>query len=180
MINFNISFTDDIKEWKHILIENLKENNIDYNDSIITNILNSINYKINKYLLSIGYKPKNSITYRKDLEKRLYKKGLFVWIRSNKLLGKYLEYFTDIEDYTKCFDVEIKVIDRDKLSKNMYFVQLRDDNRISFGADLLNHSEKYLNLVNNLELLKEINKNKQDKTLNIIIDIFEGLLFKED
>ena len=118
----NINFEENYNIWANKIIQCLEARDILYTEFMIDRIQRSIRLKVHQYLTEVGYKPKDHKGYRTGLVNRLKKEGLKLTIKSNEILWKYLEYFLDVDDYTKCFDVQIEVDDLVLASKDSIFI----------------------------------------------------------
>lgn len=176
-IEINFEETYDI--WADKIIQGLEARDILYNELIINRIQQSIRIKVNSYLISIGYKPKENLSYRKNLIKRLKKEGLKLTIKSNKILWKYLEYFLDIDDYTKCFDVSIEIDDLILASKDTIFVSVKSD-KINLAKEALIETNKHKLNKENLDLVRKLNEQEKDPKIDLILKVLENFIEEED
>lgn len=142
-----------IEYWKKAFIDGLEEHGVIYDDKMITNICASLSATINVYLSSMGYRPKSTLQYRKGLSARLWEAGLKLEISTNRVMWKYLEYFTDVEDYSPCFNIEIKICDYEKATKDMIFVGVNTDHKTGIVKHP-KYSEEYASLTRKVDLLR--------------------------
>lgn len=174
-----IKFDEPYNKWADKIIEGLENHNIIYDTMMINRIQKSIVNKANSYLINIGYKPKDHLSYRVNLVSRIKREGLKFSIKSNKLLWKYLEYFLDLEDYKDCFDIEIIVDNYDKAIKDTIFISVKQDH-INLAKDALIKSNNYKINKENLDILKKLNTLQKDKKIDLILKILENLIEEED
>lgn len=106
-VQIQIRYDTYYDNWINTIKIALDCNGINYNDNLLKLIFNSLVYSVQQYLLEMGYKPRNKFVYRQGLVKKLKHDNLYLQIQSNNLLWLYLDYFTDLEDYSKCFDIQI-------------------------------------------------------------------------
>lgn len=144
MKQIKIPFDTYYDTWQSIIIDTLNENDIIYNKELPSIICRSLKHTINKKLREWYYKPRDTLYYRQSLIKKLKKQGLNLQIQSNRILWKYLEYFTDVEDYSLCFDIEIVIEDFEKATENIIFVNVlnEDKNAFAINTNLNNDNNK--------------------------------------
>lgn len=119
-----IKYDTDHNEWKDIIKYTLTQNEIKYNQLMLDNIFRSLILAIDNFLIFAKYKPKNTLEYRKRLIDKLHKYNLELNITSNKTLWKYLEYFNDLDDYKKGFNISIDIKDINKCMDDLIFVNV--------------------------------------------------------
>lgn len=179
MNEIEINYEETYDVWAKNISNILEERNIIYDEKMINRIQHSILIKTNNFLISVGYKPKENLSYRKGLIERLTKNGLKLTIQSNRILWKYLEYFLDLEDYTKCFDVSIDINDYEIATKDMIFVSVKQD-QINYEVPALVESNHKKINKETLDVLKKLSERVNDEKLNLIIDILDNLVEEED
>ena len=179
MNEIEINYEETYDVWAKNISNILEERNIIYDEKTINRIQHSILVKTNNFLTSVGYKPKENLSYRRGLVQRLAKEGLKLNIKSNRVLWKYLEYFLDLDDYTKCFDVSIDIDNYEIATKDMIFVSVKQD-QINYEVPALVESEHKKVNKETLDVLKKLNERVNDKKLNLIIDILDNLVEEED
>lgn len=118
MKQINLEFNDFYDNWLKIIIQGLREHDIVFDEQLPINICNSVKSNVRAFIINLGYSPKNTIYYRVNFLNRLRNNGLDLVIQSNELLWKYLEYFTDLDNYDKCFDIRLIVINKEKAAKS--------------------------------------------------------------
>ena len=162
MINeTKLKYEDTLEEWKNKLKEGLEEHGVVYNDEMLSNMCSSLNRALVNYLTEMGYRPTANYSYRKGLARRLDKEGLEVSIKTNRIMWKYLEYFTDIKEYDICFDIEIKICDLEKAMRDMIFIGVNTDK----PRGIVRHpkySEEYASITNKLDLMKMLISRQSD------------------
>ena len=167
-------------KWLQCIQQGLNEHDIIYQPELPTVICQSVKVNVDKYLKNNGYRPKKYFYYRKDLASRLRKYGLKLQIKSNNVLWKYLEYFTDIEDYSLCFDIGIVVYDVQKAMKDCIFV-LVDNNIVGIPKQPIN-TDKHINMVEQINFLRQYNKqyNVDNEFNNKLLDLLEDIVKEFD
>ena len=145
--------------WLNKIIEALDLKGIDYAKSLPQRINKSLQNTVNKFLKDNGYKILSTLEYRKNLVKRLEEKGLYLSIKSNSTLWLFLDYFTDLNDYSKCFDIEFKVIDTQKLMEECH---------------IITNKKEYI------PYIKQPIKSKRRKTIDSYIYMLESKIKKTD
>ena len=156
MNEIEINYEETYDVWAKNISNILEERNIIYDEKTINRIQHSILVKTNNFLTSVGYKPKENLSYRRGLVQRLAKEGLKLNIKSNRVLWKYLEYFLDLDDYTKCFDVSIDIDNYEIATKDMIFVSVKQD-QINYEVPALVESEHKKVNKETLDVLKKLN-----------------------
>lgn len=179
-----IIYSSTQEEWREAFKKGLDEHGIIYTDEMITNMCVSLNNTIYRYLTFIGYRPKFTHQYRVGFTKRMGDAGLKLSIYTNNLMWKYLEYFTDIKDYSKCFDINIVISDYDMATKDMIFVGVSRDNKIGV-ANHPKYSKDYISLTRQIELLKimankDLDRDIIQNMLKQIIDILDIMIRSKD
>ena len=179
-----INYTDSFTNWENKFKEKLDEAGVLHTDEMIYNICSSLSNTIIAYLSANGYRPNNTYSYRVGLAKRLEKHGLAISIRTNALLWKYLEYFTDITDYSKCFNIKIEIENLELATKDLIFVSVNTDHKAAF-VEQPTLSEEYTKVKDKLNFLKGLVDKDADKRLikdmlNHIIDIVDYLFRRTD
>lgn len=179
MEEIDIDFSAYYDKWVNSIEQGLKSRDIVFDNTLPLTICNSLRRTICKFLSDRGYRPIDNYVYRKNLTKRLKAQGLKLEIRSNRILWKYLEYFTDLDDYSLCFDIRICICDLDKakqsninITKTPLCYELSLDKFIS-------KSEGYYIVLNEIDELKDlynISNNNLDTVINKIITILQMLL----
>ena len=174
MKEIEIDFSAYYDKWVNNIEEGLRSRDIAFDTTLPLTICSSLRRTVCKFLSKRGYRPIDNFTYRSSLAKRLAKEGLKLEIRSNRLLWKYLEYFTDLDDYSLCFDIQVCIADLDKarmhnvdIKKTPLCYELSIDN-------FLSNSEQYYQIsdeINELKNLKDVSNNceiKLDKVVQIL------------
>ena len=179
-----IEYGTPMEMWKKNLKDGLEEHGIVYDDNMITNMCSSLCSKISEYLTKMGYRPKSTIHYRKGLSARLYANGLKLEIVTNRVMWKYLEYFTDVEDYSPCFDLDIKICDYEKATKDMLFVGVNTDHPMGIVKHP-KYSEEYASLTRKIDLLRLMADRTTEPEImkeltNQIIDVLDILIRRID
>lgn len=179
-----LKFDDTISGWKDTFIEGLEQAGIVYDDTMLNNMCNSLNNAIIRYLTRMGYKPNKTQSYRLGLIKRLYKYGLGVHMATNRIFWKYLEYFTDVEDYSKCFNIEILIVNVEKATKDLIFVGVKT-NKDNLEIKQPTYSEDYAKITEKLDLVKVMADKCLDPkvlkdTIMEIINILDYLIGRTD
>lgn len=179
-----INYTDSFTNWENKFKEKLDEAGVLHTDEMIYNICSSLSNTIIAYLSANGYRPNNTYSYRVGLAKRLEKHGLAISIRTNALLWKYLEYFTDLTDYSKCFDIKIYIDNIDIATKDLIFVGV-STNKLQGMVPQPIYSEEYAKITQKLDLLKVMVKNELEPKLikeivEQITDMLEYLIRRTD
>lgn len=118
MKQINLEFDDFYDNWLKIIIQGLRERDIVFNEQLPVNICNSVKSSVKAFIINLGYSPRDTIYYRKNFLNRLKNNGLDLVIQSNELLWKYLEYFIDLDNYDKCFDIRLIIINKAKAAKS--------------------------------------------------------------
>lgn len=139
-------------KWISIIRSALEERNINHDDKMIQFIFDSLKNKVEEFLKEKGYEPTKLFLWRKDFVKKLKSYGMKLDIKSNDILWKYLEYFTDVEDYSKCFDVKIIISDWNKASKYITVEDVKNK-KAYYETDIQGFS--YENYASNLLKLKQ-------------------------
>lgn len=176
-------FADNIDDWKLTIIDSLQKASITYDNIMLNNMCNSLNTAILRYLTKVGYRPNKTQSYRLGLLKRLSKYGLGVKMTTNNIFWKYLEYFTDIEDYSKCFNVEIIIENVEIATKDLIFVGVKTNSGLEVKQPT--HSEDYAKITEKLELVKTMADKCMDprilkKTIMEIVNILDYLIGRVD
>lgn len=130
-------------------------------------------------MFSVGYKPKDNLSYRKNLVDRLKREGLKLSIISNRILWLYLEYFLDLDDYTDCFDISIVVDNIEVATKNTIFISVKQD-KINLAKEALIETDKHAINKENLELVKKLNEEEKDPKIDLILKVLENFIQEED
>lgn len=112
-----INYEDSYDDWYTSILRVIQEANFVPSSSISNNILYSLQRQTKDYLLKMGYRPADYLSYRKELVKRLAKNGLVFDIVSNDTLWNYLSVFTDAIDYSECFDIGFRIVDLNLVNK---------------------------------------------------------------
>ena len=176
MKDLRFKYDDTIDNWKCVFKEGLEQAGIIYDDEMISNMCGSLSSKIIKYLTLMGYRPNNTYSYRVGLARRLGKEGLAMKITTNKIFWKYLEYFTDIEDYSKCFNVEVVVDNIELATKDLIFVGVKT-NKSHLEINQPTYSEEYAEITKKLDIIKVMTQNCEEPKVvkDIIIEISDIL-----
>lgn len=180
----NFKYDDTFDDWKQEFKRGLDVMGIIYNDEMLTNLVSSLDKTITKYLLSLYYKPRSYLSYRKGFLSRVRKHGLDLSIRTNDLLWKYLEYFTDLTDYSKCFDIELYIADVEVATKDIIFVGVKGQD-LQVGIPQPIYEKEYVEIRNKLDLVKELvqtdaNPKKVKDVIIQIADILDYLIRRLD
>lgn len=150
-----IKYDTDFQQWSEEVEKCLIYNNIIYDSDIITSICNSIDLCCIKCLKENKFQPKHTLKYRSNLVNKLRYNKMKISIVSNNLLWLYLSTFSDLTDYTKCFNVSLLPIDEAiKTDRTVY-------------KSLVTHSYNTIN--NNIDLFKET------KNVDILVKILKQL-----
>ena len=124
MKTFELNFTDTSSDWYYKIKKYLNINKIIYTEEDIINIVTSVENLIISYLKSQYYRPKNLVSYRRNLSKKLKRYGLRVKIKSNKLLyGLILNPNTNI--YTSGFNINLIIDNLEIATKDLIFVKVK-------------------------------------------------------
>lgn len=174
MREIEIEFDTYYDEWQLNISNVLNEHDIIYKAELPMIICRSLKNTIYNKLRDWGYKPRDTLEYREQLVKKLKRKGLRLQIKSNKILWKYLEYFTDIEDYSLCFDISMIIEDFEKASDSIIFLNIINEDKNGFEL------KTNLNESNNKSIQESLNslklyKNKYPFMLDLI-NIIENIL----
>lgn len=172
-------YDEPYEKWAKKITHALDSRRIIYDSMMINRIQSSVIKKCESYLLSVGYKPQNHLSYRKNLVSRLSREGLKLSIKSNRILWKYLEYFIDLDDYTKCFDVEIIVDDLEKATKDTIFISVQTD-QINLAKEALIETNKHKINKENLDLVRKLNEIQKDEKIDLILKVLDNLVEEED
>lgn len=153
MKDIKLKYDDTIENWKLTFKENLEQMGIVYTDEMLFNMCSSLNNSLIIYLTKMGYRPNLSYSYRVGLTKRLSKHGLALSITTNRLFWKYLEYFTDLDNYSSCFNIDIEVVDKELATKDLIFVGVKtNQDRLEIRQPT--HSEEYAEITQKLDIVK--------------------------
>lgn len=177
-------FADNVDDWKLTIIDSLQKASITYDNIMLNNMCNSLNTAILRYLTKVGYRPNKTQSYRLGLLKRLSKYGLGVKMTTNNIFWKYLEYFTDVEDYSKCFNIEILIVNVEKATKDLIFVGVKT-NKDNLEIKQPTYSEDYAKITEKLDLVKVMADKCLDPkvlkdTIMEIINILDYLIGRTD
>lgn len=165
-------------DWLDRIDAVLKHKHIKNHDDISARICRSLR-NITDYFLQInGFRPKNYLSYRKTLIRRLNDYGLCFKITSNDTLWKYLEYFTDVDDYSKCFDVRIIVKDMYVAADKCKY-KLVNNEIVGFIEPTVK-TEEYDTIKNELYILENKAAMTKDSNLKHIVKILTLLNEKGD
>jgi hypothetical protein len=168
-----IKYDEVFSVWEDNFKKALDYNGIIYTDDMITNICRSLSNTVSDYLLTMGYRPKNTYSYRLGFMKRLSQSGLTLNIKTNWVFWKYLEYFTDLTDYSKGFDIKIEIENIELATKDMRFYAVTSDNKRGVVSHPI-HSKEYAEITKKLDLARTMAKNGSDP--RIIRDITSNIL----
>lgn len=173
MEEIQIKYDTYYDNWLAEIRENLNKRDIVYDDQLPINICNSLKEQVKLYLEKLGYKPTRYFSYRKGLVGRLKSRGLSLQIVSNRLLWIYLEYFTDIKDYSKCFDIDIILDDETKID----LVKNKDYDKLSATKYIPIRSHDYALIEEKINWIRSQNKYPLTRMelLDGILDILEDL-----
>ena len=174
-----IRYEETYDRWAKEISNILEKRHIVYDTKTINRIQQSILKKTNDYLFSVGYKPKDNLSYRKNLVDRLKREGLKLSIISNRILWLYLEYFLDLDDYTDCFDISIVVDNIEVATKNTIFISVKQD-KINLAKEALIETDKHAINKENLELVKKLNEEEKDLKIDLILKVLENFIQEED
>lgn len=108
MKQITIKYDTQYSSWLKQIENGLNRKNILYSKQMSKKICTYLRLSVRGYLFRNGYKPNDTITYRKELVKRLNNDNKYIIIKSNNNLWKVLEYFIDLDKYPNCFDIFIK------------------------------------------------------------------------
>lgn len=170
-----INYDDSYDDWYTSILRIIQDANYVPSSFISNNILYSLQKQTKDYLLQMGYRPADYLSYRKELVKRLAKNGLVFDIVSNDTLWNYLSVFTDAIDYSECFDIGFKVVDLD-LVKNLYLTKQNNEYVVAL-KEFPGISKRYGNLDLNLKQLKE--KYEGDTKMQDIFSYLQLLIDEE-
>lgn len=116
MKEIEIDFDTYYDEWVNQIKEGLREHNVVFDDSFLPVVIcRSLIYTVEKFLQDNGYKYDSSIYGKRRFCNKLKKQGKKLKIISNYVLWKYLEYFLDLTDYSKCFDISIVPLSKEDI-----------------------------------------------------------------
>ena len=174
-----LKYDESYNKWAEKIERGLDRNNVAHTSTMINRIQSSAIKKCESYLLSIGYKPRNHLSYRKNLASRLASEGLKLSIKSNRILWLYLDYFLDIDDYTNCFDVEVIIDNIEVATKNTIFISVKQD-KINLAKEALIETNKHKINKQNLDLVRKLNEVQKDKKIDIILKVLDNLVEEED
>lgn len=178
-IEIEIKYDESYDVWAKKIAHVLDKREIFYDSKTINRIQSSIVKQCESYLLSVGYKPQNHLSYRKNLMSRLSREGLTLSIKSNRILWLYLEHFLDLDDYTKCFDIEIVIDNIEKATKDTIFISVRQD-KINLAKEALIETDKHKINKQNLDLVKKLNEQEKDPKIDLILKVLENFIEEED
>ena len=184
MLDVKIKYDEPTSSWGTQFKEALDENGIIYDEQMILNICRSLDNTVCDFLYANGYKPRPNLSYRVGLIKRLRKNGLTLSITTNYVFWKYLEYFTDITDYSKCFNIKIEIENLELATKDLIFVSVNTDHKTAF-VEQPTLSEEYTKVKDKLNFLRGLVDKDADKRLikhmlNHIIDLVDYLFRRTD
>lgn len=111
MVELNFNYDSDDTKWKNKFEQYLIGQGIKYNNELLDSFVNSIYAATYRYLVKCGYRPSNSLTYRRNLVSRLYRDGYIIVITTNDILDLYLKTFIDLDDFSNAINVYIKKYD---------------------------------------------------------------------
>lgn len=179
-----IKYDTTFEEWSNEFKKGLEEHGVVYNDTMLSAICNSLNNTITKYLTAIGYRPRGTQSYRKGFINKLKQNGLAFNIKTNYVFWKYLEYFTDLTEYSRGFDLSIDIENIELATKDMIFVSVNGVDTQGVVNHPL-HCEEYTDILNKLEFVKGlVDKNADVRIikdmLNHITDIVDYLIRRVD
>lgn len=175
-----IKYDSSTDDWKECLKVGLEEHGVIYNDTMLSNMCNSLESTTIKFLTDAGYKPRKGLMYRRGFITRISKHGLTLSIKTNYIFWKYLEYFNDLTDYSKCFDISIDIDNLELATKDMIFIGVNTNNTQGIVNHPL-HCEEYADITKKLEFVKSL-VDKSDDTriikdmLDHIIDVVDYLV----
>lgn len=172
MKQINLKYADFYDNWVKVITQGLRDHDIVFDDQLPITICNSVKSDVRAFIINLGYTPKNTIYYRLGFIDRLNKQGLDLVIQSNNILWKYLEYFTDLDDFSNCFDIRLIVIDKIKASKSVVIKNsnakiiltqpIHKDDTADINKDIISlKNQCNINLKDILDILYKIN-NKGD------------------
>lgn len=168
-----LRYDDFYDNWVKIITQCLRYNEVVFNENLPLLLCENVKVDARAFVIKLGYTPKNNVYYRVNLINRLKSQGLDMCIESNDILWKYLEYFTDIDDFSKCFDINLVVINKDKAIKSKVLLNMTDDKYILTQPI---HKQSTLDINNKIKEL-----NEQDViNINDILDILYLINNKED
>lgn len=170
-----IEYDTPYDQWQSVIIDCLNARDIVYNMELPEMICRSLKQSIFNKLKEWKYKPKETLQYRQGLVRKLKREGLKLSITSNNILWKYLEYFTDVENYSACFNISMIVIDYEKASNNLIFVGVSDNCNNNFLINTDINYEENKSIKESFEILSSY-KNKypfMPDLLNIIQKLIE-------
>lgn len=180
----NFKYDDTFDDWKQEFKRGLNAQGVIYTDDMITNLVRSLDLTIIKYLTSLYYKPKSNWSYRRGFIKRVSKHGLDLSIKSNETLWKYLEYFTDLTDYSKCFDIELYIANVEVATKDVIIVGVGEyETKITIPQPI--HKKEYVEICEELDDAKEIlkhasNSQSLNKAITKLSKVVEYLIGRLD
>lgn len=120
MSQIKLDYDDFYDNWLDIIKNELKLHDVIFTPDIPINICNSVKSCVNIFLKTLGFTVKNTIFYRVSFMTKLHNQGLDLIIQSNNTLWLYLDYFTDLENYSRAFDINLVVIDGKKFENSRF------------------------------------------------------------
>lgn len=168
-----LRYDDFYDNWVKIITQCLRDNDVIFNENLPLILCENVKVDARAFVIKLGYTPKNNVYYRVNLINRLKSQGLDMCIESNDILWKYLEYFTDIDDFSKCFDINLVVVNKDKAIKSKVLLNMTDNKYILTQPI---HKQSTLDINDKIKELKY-----QDViNINDILDILYLINNKED
>lgn len=159
ILQFDLESDDII--WKQTLQDELNNNHYVYDKMVPEYFVRSIYKVLHSKLKKLGFFPKQSFIYRKNLATRLAKQGLYIKIVTNSNLDLIFNTFTDLDDYTIAIDITIE---------NLLEVNESDEYSITYILNRLNYIKFSLDSINKLDDYKIVLK----KLINLIIGYIGG------
>lgn len=158
---FTIQFDTPYEKWVEDIKQGLDNNGILYDTEVPINICKSLILTTNKVLKFNGHKPRKYFYYRCNVVKKLRTMNKRLEIKSNNTLWKCLEYFTDLKDFSSCFDINIVSLNGNKLNT---------DNTATIKTNNLIESK--------INIIRQYNQtnNKNDKIINDLLDLIEYIV----
>lgn len=171
-----IKYDSTYEAWKECFKVGLEEHGVIYDDTMLTNMCRSLDITATKFLSDAGYKPRSNLSYRIGFINRISKHGLTLTIKTNYIFWKYLEYFTDLTDYSKGFTLSIDIEDFELATKDMIFVGVNTNEPRGY-VNHPKHFMEYTEVAEKLEFVKSlVGKTKDIKLINEMLDHIIGIV----
>lgn len=179
-----LKYDDTLNNWRNTFKEALDNAGIVNDETMLSSMVRSLNLALKTYLTNMGYRPNATYSYRKGLTQRLKTHGLKINIKTNYIFWKYLEYFTDVEDYSNCFDISIDIENIEVATKDMLFFAVNIDQPKGVVQQPI-HCIEYTEVRNKLDFVKTLVEKSADERiikdmLDHIIDILDYIIRRTD